>query len=217
MKKMMFWGTAVALSLSAFAQTQSFDLDVIIKKKTFGMKFAPGFDVRADGVSYSVQESGENNTWKITRYDLETGKAIGTIFNSEKLSEQFAPESYTFSADESHLLITAATERIYRHSSKSKAYVININTGQMTVLPGKVMYPTLSPNNSHVAYVRDNNLYYYDLATQKETAITSDGKQNQIINGAVDWVYEPQRLEVDFYSISSWEQFSSKFLYKSYS
>jgi dipeptidyl-peptidase-4 len=192
MKKLMLWAAAVALSFSAFAQTQSFDLDDIFKKNTFGMKFAPGFDVRADGLSYSVQESGENNTWRITRYDLETGKAIGTIFNSEKLSEQFTPESYTFSADESHLLITTATERIYRHSSKSKAYVINIGSGQMTMLPGKVMYPTLSPDNSNVAYVRDNNLYYFDLRNQKETAITTDGKQNQIINGAVDWVYEEE-------------------------
>jgi dipeptidyl-peptidase-4 len=192
MKKLLLWASTVALSFSVFAQTQSFDLDDIFKKNTFGMKFAPGFNVLADGLTYAVQESGDNGTWKITRYELESGNAKGSIFSSEKLSEQFTPESYEFSADESHLLVTTETERIYRHSSKSKAFVIHIASGKMTALPGKVMYPTLSPDNSKVAYVRENNMYYFDLNTQKETAITQDGKQNQIINGAVDWVYEEE-------------------------
>lgn len=174
------------------AQLKKFDLDDIFKKNTFGMKYAAGFNVMSDGKSYSVQESS-GASWKINRYSLESGTMEGTIFNSEKLKENFIPESYDFSSDETHLLITRNTERIYRHSTKAFAYVINISTSQMTEIPGgKVMYPTLSPDNTKVAYVRDNNLFVFDIGSQKETAVTTDGMQNSIINGAVDWVYEEE-------------------------
>ena len=54
------------------------------------------------------------------------------------------------------------------------------------------MYATFSPSGNKVAFVRDNNLYYVDLSDGKEVAITTDGKKNEIINGASDWVYEEE-------------------------
>jgi len=56
----------------------------------------------------------------------------------------------------------------------------------------KQMYATLSPDARQIAYVVDNNLFVQDVATGKETQITSDGKQNHIINGSADWVYEEE-------------------------
>lgn len=175
-----------------YSQSKPFDLEDIFKKNTFGMKYAPGFNSMADGKSYSVQEINGVN-WKINRHSLETGEVIETVFNSSVLKEIFIPESYSFSKDESHLLITRNTESIYRHSSRAFAYVIDIKKGELTEIPGgKVMYPTLSPDNTKVAYVRDNNLYIFDIAKKIETAVTKDGSQNKIINGAVDWVYEEE-------------------------
>src|SRR5690606_32236428 len=58
--------------------------------------------------------------------------------------------------------------------------------------PGKQQYATLSPDGSKVAFVRDNNLFFTDLASGKETQVTSDGKYNHIINGSTDWVYEEE-------------------------
>jgi len=54
------------------------------------------------------------------------------------------------------------------------------------------MLAEFSPDGNKVAYVKENNLYYYDLNTKKETQITNDGKINEIINGAPDWVYEEE-------------------------
>jgi dipeptidyl-peptidase-4 len=48
--------------------------------------------------------------------------------------------------------------------------------------------PTLSPDGKYVAYTRKNNLYVTELATKKETAITSDGKDG-ILNGYASWIY----------------------------
>jgi dipeptidyl-peptidase-4 len=56
----------------------------------------------------------------------------------------------------------------------------------------KISYATLSPDNDKVAFVKDNNLYMVELATNKLTQITKDGEWNKVINGAADWVYEEE-------------------------
>lgn len=43
-----------------------------------------------------------------------------------------------------------------------------------------------------MAFVRDNNIYWMDLSTLEEHAITTDGKINEVINGTTDWVYEEE-------------------------
>ena len=57
---------------------------------------------------------------------------------------------------------------------------------------GKQMYASFSPDASKVAFARDNNLFYVDLATMQETQVTQNGRYNQIINGFADWVYEEE-------------------------
>ena len=52
--------------------------------------------------------------------------------------------------------------------------------------------PTVSPSNTHVAFVVSNNLYVKRLTDGKINQITSDGRINEIINGATDWVYEEE-------------------------
>ena len=72
------------------------------------------------------------------------------------------------------------------------AHVVYLNDKKSIDIPGRLRYPTLSPNNENLAYIRDNNLYVYNLAKGLEKSITKDGKFNEIINGAVDWVYEEE-------------------------
>ena len=43
-----------------------------------------------------------------------------------------------------------------------------------------------------VAFVRDNNIYLKKLDYGTESAITSDGVKNKILNGIPDWVYEEE-------------------------
>ncbi len=46
---------------------------------------------------------------------------------------------------------------------------------RLTRTPGTKELVTISPDGQHVAYVRDNNLYVVDIATQTERALTTDG------------------------------------------
>lgn len=47
---------------------------------------------------------------------------------------------------------------------------------------------SFSPNGNRVAYVRDHDLYFFDLNTNRETRVTRDGSET-ILNGTLSWVY----------------------------
>jgi dipeptidyl-peptidase-4 len=59
---------------------------------------------------------------------------------------------------------------------------------RLTSTPGQEELTSFSPNGEFVAFVRDNNLYVVDIATQTERALTTDGT-GLISNGKADWVY----------------------------
>ena len=144
-----------------------------------------------DGSFYSslVQRNGAPAVVKIK---VTTGEEVGVLLDGQALGIDFS--DYRFSADESKALLATDIEPIYRRSSKGIFYVVDLRTGQkLQLMKGeKVSYATLSPNNNQVAFVKDNNLYVTDLATNTDTQLTFDGEKNRIINGAADWVYEEE-------------------------
>jgi dipeptidyl-peptidase-4 len=103
---------------------------------------------------------------------------------------------YQFSADERQILISTNRTSIYRHSSSSDYLLFDRTTKRVTPLSnekkGQVRLAEFSPNGKMVAFVRANDLYYYEIATKKEIKVTNDGKMNEVINGATDWVYEEE-------------------------
>ncbi|HEX3125767.1 MAG TPA: DPP IV N-terminal domain-containing protein, partial [Thermoanaerobaculia bacterium] len=60
---------------------------------------------------------------------------------------------------------------------------------RLTRTGAKEETPRVSPDGSLVAFVRDFDLYTLDLATGKETALTTDGEEDVFLNGVNDWVY----------------------------
>ncbi len=51
--------------------------------------------------------------------------------------------------------------------------------------------PGFSPDGSRVAYVKKNDLWVLDLASGKETRLTTTGSET-VLNGKLDWVYEEE-------------------------
>ncbi|GAB4423423.1 MAG: S9 family peptidase [Bacteroidia bacterium] len=148
---------------------------------------------------YSVLEDGKG----IARYAVEGEQKVDMIleFSTLQLGDLAADaiEGYTFSADERQVLLEADIEPIYRRSQRAQVAVAAVGGGQARLLHGgrKISNATLSPDGSKVVFVSDNNIYYTDLATGQETAVTTDGVMNQIINGITDWVYEEEFAFVD--------------------
>ena len=91
------------------------------------------------------------------------------------------------------VLLRTNIESIYRRSSKANVYVYDSLTKNIITLDdAKVLHPTLSPDGNKVAYVKENNLYIKDIASNSIKAVTADGRWNYIINGNCDWVYEEE-------------------------
>lgn len=195
----------------AVAQKKNITLEDIWSKGTFAQKTVQSINWMKDGAYYTALEANH-----IVKHQVVTGAAVETLFDESVMVEHFGSKfdiaDYVLSADEQKILITTQPEAIYRRSTKVESYVYDIPTKQLAKLSagGKQLFPTFSPDGTKIAFVRQNNIYLVDLATMTERAITTDGKWNNIINGAADWVYEE---EFGFAKAFQWSPDSQKLAY----
>lgn len=155
--------------------------------------------------------------YSIDKFSYKNSKLIANVINKEMLTPSGANaavkiQGFELSSDEKKILIKTASEPLYRHSEISDYYVLDLSNKKLMRLSqkGKLRLAELSPDGSKAAYVRDNNMFLFDLATETETAITNDGKLNNIIYGTTDWVYEE---EFSFTKAFSWSPDSKKIAY----
>ncbi len=196
--KKLFVFMALALMCAggaAVAQTQNITLEDIWTKRTFSPKGIGGIRSMKDGEHYlSMTRTG------ISKYSYLTGEKVEDLCGfggpADRMKAKPLPpmEGYEMSQDEQKILLSSGFEPIYRHSGVSDYYIYDVKEKTFTKISnnGKQRLTTLSPDGTKVAFVRDNNLYWMDLTTLEEHAITTDGKVNEIINGTTDWVYEEE-------------------------
>lgn len=173
--------------LLTIAQKKKITLEDIYKKGTFRGEYVPGF----------------------------TGNDDEKIFNTDSIidagGKKIETKDYQLSADKKRILFFNGREPIYRRSSRSTVYVYDVDSKKAVLLnEGKILHPTFSPDGTKIAYVFENNLYVYDMAAAKTTAVTTDGKWNSIINGNCDWVYEE---EFEFTRAFEWSPNSTYIAY----
>ncbi len=175
------------LPLLTIAQKKKITLEDIYKKNTFRSEYVAGFTTEEDEKLFDANSVTD-----------ASGKRIET-------------KEYSLSADKKKILFFNGREPIYRRSSKSTVYVYDVASKKAVNLhESKVLHPTFSPDGTRVAYVFDNNLYVYDIASAKTTAVSTDGKWNNIINGNCDWVYEE---EFEFTRAFEWSPNSTYIAY----
>ena len=148
----------------------------------------------ANGQQYSVLNfNREARSTSIDIYDYKTLEKVNTLVNSSDLANVDYFTDYTFSDDESQIILATNEESIFRHSVLGHYYIYNVKSKSLTLISEeKIQEPTLSPNGDKVAFARNNNLYIKDLVTSETFQITFDGVKNKIINGITDWVYEEE-------------------------
>lgn len=178
-----------------FAGQPSITLEQIWKDRYFAPKTIRLGKSMNDGLHYSIVEKQTD----INIYAYESGEFQYTVFSTEgKLTDERGRpariEAYYFSPDEKTLLIGIGREAIYRRSYLAEYHVWNTESKILSPLSDgtRQSLPTFSPDGAKVAFVRDNNVFIKDLATDTETAVTTDGLFNHIINGTTDWVYEEE-------------------------
>ncbi len=197
----------VSISLTALPQ-KKIELKDAIGNLTFAQKSISGFRSMNDGLNYTKKEE----TNKIVKYSYKTGDQVEVIFDLSKIENPgFSGFSdYAFSSDETKILFETNKKSIYRHSFIAEYFIWNLTTKEISPLStnGAQQIATFSPDGERVAFVRKNNIFIKSLKFGTESQVTRDGKTNEIINGAPDWVYEE---EFSFNKAFEWSP-DSKFL-----
>ena len=187
---------AILLILSLFitsilvGQKQNITLADIYSKRTFSAKTVGGLQSMNDGLHYTA--IAKNN---LVKYSYKTGEAIDTLvklsdFSNVKINEL---QDYIFSSNEQRILFYVNADYIYRHSFVADYFVWDFSEKRLYPVSseGRERLATFSPDGKKIAFIRDNNLYISDLSGNI-TPVTNDGKENHVINGAPDWVYEEE-------------------------
>jgi len=194
MKKVAFLLFTLFLSLTS-ARGQQKEISITdIYNGTFKTQGMESLRSRNNGTQYTLLERNSvTNAIEIGLYDYKTLEKAGTLLTASSLEGVENFSGYTFSANESKVLLSTALTPIYRHSKLGIYFIYDFNTTVTTLLSSEpVQEPFFSPDGTKVAYVKDNNLFSFDLATDQTTQITFDGKKNFVINGVTDWVYEEE-------------------------
>ncbi|MCF8346533.1 MAG: S9 family peptidase [Bacteroidales bacterium] len=192
-KRFSFFLIIIVLIFSGqqvLAQQKKITLDHIYRSYTFSPKSVRGINSMNDGKHYTINNRGTS----IDKHRYKDGKKTGTIFSVEDFDTLTSFRSYEFSPDEEFILLTTEVEPIYRRSYLAEYYIYHTATGELRPLSsnGKQQLASLSPDNSKIAFVRNNNIFITDLKENTEQQITFDGKKNEVINGSPDWVYEEE-------------------------
>lgn len=182
---------AILLTMASFSVWGQQDITIsdIYEKGTFRQKSVRGINWMKDGRYYSAQQGND-----IVKYDVTTGEQVETILKGANLQPSISFSSYSFSEDESKLLLMTERESIYRRSYRAEFYVYDLENNDLKKLSngGKQSYARFSPNGTKVAFTRNNDLFYVNITDMSEVRVTDDGKFNHIINGSTDWVYEEE-------------------------
>ncbi len=148
---------------------------------------------------------------QIDLYYFATLKKVSTLLNSKEYTVLTdGIDGYVFSKNEQQILVANNSNSIYRHSFTADYFLYDIATKQLNKILEQVQEPTFSPDGTKIGFVKENNLFIYDIASKNTIQVTTDGKKNSIINGITDWVYEEEFAYVRAYD---WSADSKKLAY----
>ncbi len=161
----------------------------------------------------------------LVRYDVQSNKREMVLEAAKLLvgepAKPMSIEDFSFSPDQSKLLIFTNTQRVWRLNTKGDYWVVDLKTGEKHQIgagfpASTLMFAKFSPDSSQVAYVQAHNIYTENVASGERRQLTKDGSES-LINGTFDWVYEEEfglrdgfRWSPDGKSIAYWQLDASK-------
>ncbi|KAG8746072.1 hypothetical protein FRC10_006175 [Ceratobasidium sp. 414] len=150
-----------------------------------------------DGV-YSIEENGS-----IKLVDLNTQTNRTLVKRSDVKDEHgnsLAFNSWSLSADASHILLKTDYLKQYRHSSFGNFYLHRLSDGTTFPLvppsnPPRVALATWSPTGRSIAWVMSNDIYVVqDPAPDASPLRLTHSGNATLFHGVPDWVYEEEVL-----------------------
>ena len=212
----------VCCAASLQAQQLSTSLNAIFNQHEFEVKrFGPARWID-EGASYTTVEpsAAVSDGQDIVEYETASGKRTILVSAAKLVATPGAMpmkiDDYAWSPDNKQLLIFTNTKKVWRLNTRGDYWVLDLASGHLKKLGGDVpestlMFAKFSPDGKSVAFVRANNIYVQDLASDQIRAVTQDGSAT-IINGTSDWVSEEElslrdafRWSPDSRSIAYWQ------------
>lgn len=154
----------------------------------------------ANGVEYVQVERNRYGKQFVIKHHMETG-AQETLLTPELLTPQGASEplyveQFSFSKDESKMLLFTNSARVWRANTRGDYWVYDLASQSLTQIGAQfpestLMFAKFSDDNTQVAYVQDLNLYVENLNNGNTIQLTTSGG-GDIINGTFDWAYEEE-------------------------
>ncbi len=191
MKKTILIIFSALASIICFSQNKQITLEDIWLNYSLFPKSYSNLNSLNSGEHYSMLERVDKGQ-EIIKYNFKTGKKNRTVFKSKDFDIKRI-SNYKFSEDENLILLATESKSIYRYSREAIYYVYNVHNNKIKKLHNKkVRYPSFSPDGKKIAFIFENNLFIKNITNGNLNQITNDGKENYIINGASDWVYEEE-------------------------
>jgi dipeptidyl-peptidase-4 len=139
---------------------------------------------------FTLERPAAGTGSELVRTDAATGTKEVVVpaaaFVPEGARGPLAVEAFEFSADESRLLIFTNSQRVWRRNTRGDYWLLDVAARKLRNLggdaaPSSLMFATLSPDGTRVAFVRENNLYVQDLNGLTVTPLTTDGSKTLIV------------------------------------
>jgi dipeptidyl-peptidase 4 len=191
------------LSVPVFAQ--EITVEKIWKKFEYRSLGVDGFNTLKDGDRYTQLDQEGNLTLSYISKPNEAPIILLKAKDLKYRGKEFAVEDYRFDESERKILLMTSITPIYRRSYSAVFFMYDLDSRSLEPLSEEYSPQTLaeySPDGKKVSFIYKNDLYVKDIASQKITPITTDGKRNKIINGTTDWVYEEEFSITKAYSWS---------------
>ncbi|MCO5230696.1 MAG: DPP IV N-terminal domain-containing protein [Chitinophagales bacterium] len=205
----------IALATMDAKAQSTFNLEDIFIHQKFQAKQLPQMQFIDTANYITIDHQPDKMTSYVYKENISTHQKE-MIFDSKHLKDLFSLKDALIQRfdfiDSSHFLIGIQTEKIYRRSSKAMFFYVDLSKANITQIGGneKIMYPTIAPDQSKIAYIKNNNIFIFYTKNEKTVQITKDGQKNFIINGACDWVYEE---EFGMTNTMSWSPDSKSLMY----
>jgi dipeptidyl-peptidase-4 len=200
LKRAPLWLAVVAAAVSVSAQSKDvLTVDAIYhpERRVAFSGFVEDGITWLDPATYVVaRQSGSGFDW--LKVDAASGRT-SPLFNAERMESVLASlptvtraeagliarsNELVFNATRTGMLVTIADDLYFYDIAGTRA-------SRLTTAAGEEEEPTFSPDGKLAAFVRGNNLYVVDIATQRERALTTDGGR-QLLNGKLDWLYQEE-------------------------
>lgn len=200
MKRLLLFGAVfIAFSFSGAILAQKKELklkDLFEKRELYGkgisgFKWAP----KSERYFYSVFDPSSNQ-FMVRYFDLKS-EIDSVFFASDDALDETGKSAYSnyyeISPDEKRILFASLLPArsykpggvLYIYDLKEKKITARIESGF------EQLNAKFSPDGQKLSFVRDNDVYIYDINNNKETRITFDGSA-VILNGVFDWAYEEE-------------------------